>query len=271
MIEKFLQEKKYLDNVSPKTIILYESCFKAFKDAVDTEEQIKQRIMALRDRGVSPVTVNTYLRHIKCFYLWQGKPWKLPWLKEEKKILSTFSPAQVAALIHWKPVGRNNTRVRVAALTALDTGLRVGELLGLTRLDVDFENLVLRVKGKGNKHRLVPMSIELRKLLFRHFTTLDQKHVLIFRTRGGGKLSQRNLLRDFKVSCKKLGIAGVRCSFHTLRHTFAVSYLRAGGNLFYLSRILGHTSVKTTEKYLQSLGVEDLQKVHDALSLLTNN
>ena len=58
-------------------------------------------------------------------------------------------------------------------------------------------------------------------------------------------------------------------SFHTFRHTFAVSYLRAGGNLFYLSRILGHSSVTTTEKYLQSLGVEDLQAVHDRLSLLT--
>ncbi len=57
-----------------------------------------------------------------------GKAWKLPWLREEKKILATFSPAQVSALINWKPVGRNQTRVRVAALTALDTGLRVGEL-----------------------------------------------------------------------------------------------------------------------------------------------
>jgi site-specific recombinase XerD len=49
----------------------------------------------------------------------------------------------------------------------------------------------------------------------------------------------------------------------------AVSYLRAGGNLFYLSKILGHTSVKTTERYLQSLGVEDLQKVHNGLSILS--
>jgi len=71
-----------------------------------------------------------------------------------------------------------------------------------------------------------------------------------------------------KLICERLGMTGVRCSPHTLRHTFAVSYLRAGGNLFYLSRILGHTSVTTTEKYLQSLGVEDLQAVHDRLSLL---
>lgn len=71
-----------------------------------------------------------------------------------------------------------------------------------------------------------------------------------------------------KLMCKRLGMAAVRCSPHTFRHTFAVNYLRAGGNLFYLSRILGHSSVTITEKNLQSLGVEDLTAVHDKLSLL---
>jgi integrase len=51
-------------------------------------------------------------------------------------------------------------------VTALDTGLRLQELLNLSRQDVDLDNLILRVKGKGNKQRLVPMSIELRKVLF---------------------------------------------------------------------------------------------------------
>jgi site-specific recombinase XerD len=50
----------------------------------------------------------------------------------------------------------------------------------------------------------------------------------------------------------------VRCSAHTLRHTFAVSYLRAGGNLFYFSKILGHSTLKTTERYVQSLDAGDL-------------
>ena len=68
--------------------------------------------------------------------------------------------------------------------------------------------------------------------------------------------------------CGKAGITGVRCSWHTLRHTFAVSYLRKGGNLYYLQRIMGHTPISTTERYLRSLGIEDLQKVHDGLSLL---
>jgi integrase/recombinase XerD len=238
-----------------------------FAGCLDNPDKAKVRIGELRQRGVAAISVNSYLRSVNTFWRWQKKDWRIPRLKEEQKILATFSSQHVAKLIHWKAVGRNQTRVRVAALTALDTGLRVNELLCLTRLDVDLENLMLRVKGKGNKHRLVPMSIELRKLLYRHLAL--HKHAIVFCTRDGCKLTQSNLLRDFKGGCEKLGIVGVRCSFHTLRHTFAVGYLRAGGNLFYLSRILGHTSVKTTEKYLQSLGVEDLLAVHDRLSLLT--
>lgn len=224
--------------------------------------------------GVSPISVNTYLRGFKAYIRWmheEGKleqVFKVQFLKTEQKVLATFSSEQVKRLINWKPVGRNKTRVRIMALTALDTGVRVNELLCLTRKDVNLDALTLLVHGKGNKERLVPMSIELRKVLYRHLA--GHQHELVFCTKQGGQLTQRNVLRDFKVVCESVGISGVRCSMHTLRHSFAVGYLRAGGNLFYLSKILGHTSVKTTEKYLQSLGIEDFKVEHSRLSLLAN-
>ena len=267
-IRAFLQEKLYLQNVSPRTIILYESCFKAFAGAVDTPEVAKERVVALRERGVSPVTVNTYLRHIKCFYLWKGKEWKIPWLKEEQKILATFRPEQVKALLSFNATGINLTRALTVCCLILDTGLRISEALGLQKADVDFDQLVLRVHGKGGKERLVPMSLELRRMLFRW--QQRQSANLVFATRNGTKLTVRNFQRDFKQLCKKLAITGVRCSPHTLRHPFAVNYLRRGGNLEFLRRILGYSSILTTQKYLRSsLGVEDLQAVHNGLSLLT--
>jgi integrase/recombinase XerD len=64
---------------------------------------------------------------------------------------------------------------------------------------------------------------------------------------------------------------GASLSPHTCRHTFACEYLRRGGNLEFLRRILGHSSILTTQKYLRSLGVEDLQAVHDQFSALTPN
>ncbi len=66
----------------------------------------------------------------------------------------------------------------------------------------------------------------------------------------------------------KCGITGVRFSPHTLGHSFAVNYLRNGGNLKYLRRILGHSSLSTTQRYLRSLGVEAIQEVHHLYSPL---
>jgi len=74
---------------------------------------------------------------LKAYYLWQGREWTVNWLKEEQKILATLSADSVRAIINWKPVGRNQTRVCALALTALDTGLRLNELLGLTRQNVN--------------------------------------------------------------------------------------------------------------------------------------
>jgi integrase/recombinase XerD len=67
--------------------------------------------------------------------------------------------------------------------------------------------------------------------------------------------------------CKRQGVSGPRLSWHTVRHTFATCYLRDGGNIIYLSRILGHTSVNTTQMYVQN-NVDDLALVHARTSLL---
>jgi integrase/recombinase XerD len=93
-------------------------------------------------------------------------------------------------------------------------------------------------------------------------------HQYLLPTRSGGKVSVRNIERDFKTLFKQIGIEGVRASPHTIRHSFAVCYLRNGGNLEFLRRILGHSSLITTQKYLRSLGVEDLAAVHNSLSPL---
>ena len=84
----------------------------------------------------------------------------------------------------------------------------------------------------------------------------------------GGTLGVRNAQRDLTKLCARASITGVRCSPHTHRHSFAVTYLRNGGNLEYLRRILGHSSILVTQRYLQSIQPTDLQKVHSSLSPL---
>ena len=99
-------------------------------------------------------------------------------------------------------------------------------MLGFVRQNVDFQNLTLAVKGKGNKHRLIPMSIELRKLLFRHLS--GHNHELVFCSADGGKLNQRKVLRDFKVMCAKLGLTGSKPLFIVVGIHFRLIICGAG-------------------------------------------
>jgi site-specific recombinase XerD len=272
LIDQFITERRYLKNVSPKTIQWYEHSFKAFDGALASRSAVIARIAELRQRGVSAISVNTYLRCINAYFRWlhteHGQELvKIPRLKEEQKVLATLTPEQVKRLLEFKPKGKNKARAHLIACVILDCGLRISEVLGLAWANVDLDNVCLKVKGKGNKERIVPISAELRKLLFRW--QQRQREELLFCTRSGTRLTTRNAQRDFRVLFQAIGINGVRCSPHTLRHTFAVGYLRNGGNLFYLSKILGHTTVKTTERYLQSVQVDDLQAVHNRLSVLS--
>jgi integrase/recombinase XerD len=234
------------------------------------------------NRGNKAVSINTYLRCLKAFLRWcheEGilkEPVKLSWLKEEQKILATFTEGDIKRLLNYSPRKREkvnrfggSVEVRLHTLVCLllDTGIRIGEATRLFKKDCEFDNLTIRVLGKGNKQRQVPMSIELRKLLWRYFK--DSKESLVFATRTGTQISQRDFLRDFKKLGQKLGITGVRISAHTCRHTFAVFWLRRGGDLYRLSRVLGHESIETTTKYLKSLGIEDLQATHQQVSLLS--
>jgi site-specific recombinase XerD len=276
----YIEDRKYLKNVSPKTLAWLSDAWRPFRPHLEPvlsgggrlNDGLRAAISALLEKGVKPVSINSYLTCVRAYLNWlhaeghlPDKP-RVPLLKYEQKVITTFSPEQIRKLVSLKPKGANQTRVHVASCLMLDTGLRLQEVLSLTPADVDFDNLLVKVTGKGNKQRLVPVSADMRRTLYRY--SMKVRGPLVFGTRNGTKVTNRNLERDFKLLCTRVGIAGVRCSPHTLRHTFAVAYLRAGGNLFYLSRILGHTSIKTTERYLQSVQVEDLQAVHDRLSPL---
>ena len=216
--------------------------------ALESEAEIKRRIVEFTDQG----GVGDLRQHLASMHQRlserQGVETKIPRLKEEQKILATLNPEQVQKVIGFKPKGRNQVRTHTAALLILDGGYRISEVLGLVHEHCDFDNLVVRVRGKSNKHRLVPISSDMRKVLFRYAAKHSARGMLLFGTRRNTLVTVRNFERDFKAIGAKLGITGVRFSPHTLRHTFAVSYLRAGGNLFYLSKILGHSSVTTTQK-----------------------
>jgi integrase/recombinase XerD len=135
--------------------------------------------------------------------------------------------------------------------TLLDTGLRVAELAGLTRDNVDWQAHRLVIHGKGGKRRVVPTSPRSWVLLERWFA--DR------RTVGAGRRTLQRLVRGVANRAR----IGRPCSPHVLRHTFAVTCLQKGVTLAAVGRLLGHESLETTMMYL-NLSNEEALREHDA-------
>ena len=141
---------------------------------------------------------------------------------------------------------------------------------GRTYVDCDPDNLLVTLNGKGQKQRKVPFSFELRKHLFRYTREFcPQSYMLVLGTRKGCRLDRHVMARDVKLLCKRLGFDPPARTLHSFRHTFAVNYLRRGGSVFHLQKVLGHSTLEMTRRYA-NLMTEDLQAVHQRLSLLSD-
>src|SRR5262249_9171274 len=149
--------------------------------------------------------------------------------KVEKRLLAIHSDAALRLILAYRPKTFIQWRVHVVACTILDTGCRIDELLTARIGDFDFDNLLLTVVGKGRKQRKVPISTELRKLLFRLTQVKDRTGIrsdLMFPARDGGKWEHRNARRSYYCFLNGRGLP--QSGFHLLRHTFATQYLRNG-------------------------------------------
>jgi integrase/recombinase XerD len=288
LFEQFLRERTYLKNVSPKTRTWYETAWKAFTKTqsagftaaeIDgtaplTRAHLTTFVVSLRDRGIRPVTVNTWLGAINAYSRWLHEEGhlreqvRLQPLRLEKRFVTTLDETALRALLRYKPKGYAQWRVHAAASTILDTGCRIEEILTARVRDFDFENLLLTVVGKGDKQRIVPFGFALRKQLFRFGQLKSKLRVVdewMFPARDGGRWHHRNALRSYYLLLGRLHLP--KSGFHRLRHTFATEYLKHGGDVVRLSKILGHAEVSTTMKYLH-LVTADLQAPHERLSLL---
>jgi integrase/recombinase XerD len=266
--QQFIRERQYLHNVSPRTIEWYENSFRWLPCETPSQQQLNETVVRMRERGLKPTGCNCAIRAINAYLRWSGSPDKIRPLKEPRLILPTFTDAQIKRLVTWKARGKFARRLHLLTLFLLDTGCRISEALGVRVRDLDFDNLLVTLDGKGCKQRIVPISFELRKALTRHCaeSKATPDH-LLFATRTQDKLSRDNIRRDVKLLCQKLGFDAPARTLHAFRHTFAVNYLRRGGSVFHLQKVLGHSTLEMTRRYA-NLVTADLQAVHERVSLL---
>lgn len=188
-------------------------------------------------------------------------------LKTPKIVIQTFSMEQIAAILEqcgWDFYGHRDWAV-IALL--LDTGMRASELCNIKLDDINWDDRLIRVVGKGNKERMVPFCTKMKTGLKRYLKVRQSPDTdMFFVNHFGQPLNRYRLAELIRRRCKQAGVKGVRPSPHTMRHTFAVYWLRNGGDTFSLQRILGHVSLEMTERYCQTLSCEDAARKHEDFS-----
>lgn len=278
MFSQFIRERQYLTNVSPATLAWYTTSLKWLPSESPTQDDLKNTVLRMRERGLKATGCNCVIRAVNSYLHWSASTEKkcgpgcahlrIPQLKEPQFLPPTFTTAQVTLLVNWKPKGFYQRRLHLLVLFLLDSGCRITEALTLRVPDLDLDNLLVTLDGKGRKQRVVPFSLELRKVLFRYVTEHCKADALLLATENGTQLGRRDALRDVKRLCRRLGFSPPPRTLHSFRHTFGLNYIRRGGNVFALQRILGHSSLEMTRRYV-SLNTEDLQAVHERVSLLS--
>ena len=129
----FLKERTYLKNVSPRTIEFYWDCHKSVLRFGDfTEDGLKRWIIGSREAGIAPTSINTRITGVNAYLRWCGIGYKLQFLKEPERVLPTLGSAELTKLVRYKPRGRYEYRTHMLALTLVDTGARIEELLTLS-------------------------------------------------------------------------------------------------------------------------------------------
>jgi integrase/recombinase XerD len=275
LIDSFVQHGTFLREWSPNTVRTYRASLRELPPTI-TRASLDAMVIGLRQRGLSPGGVNLRVRSINSFLTWLHEEGHLPerfrikLLRNPPKPIDILSDADIRTLMAHRPKGKIEIRTWTLAVLLLDCGLRINEALTLERAKVDLDNLILRVLGKGNKERLVPISTELRKHVFRLLKQGKGNQATsryLFSKGDGARMERNHAYQDLRDFCKRIGIKG-KVHPHAFRHAFAVHSTRNGLDVYRLSRILGHSSMTTTQLYLRSMGVEHLREGHEQFSPL---
>lgn len=254
--------------------------FHTWLDGQDTlrvsPRTVRHYIADKMSEGLKPATVRGYFDALRAFYTFlvadviieeTANPMRrLSPPRVPQEIVEPLTEEQVRELLavfnRRRITGHRNY---IMCLLMLDTGLRVSEVARLTIGDVNFETRRLKVWGKGNKRRWAYMGTKLAEALGQYLQycrpDLANGKDMLFPSWGGRQMASRSISRIMQRHFDRAQIPRANSSAHRLRHTFAVNLLRNGANVFCLQRLLGHSSLSMTKRYVM-LADEDLARSH---------
>lgn len=245
--------------------------------------QIKEFLLTMTKAGRTANYVNDLLKAYKVFFRYAFEEdytrelltKKIQNVKKPKVVIRTFTEQELKKLSnYYQGYDYLTIRNKVIILLLIDTGIRLSELTELTEEQIKYDYIIIR--GKGAKERVVPKSPLLSKWLIKYLAVRKSYFAYrvipanVFLSKNGKPLTNTMIDRIVKDAGKACGVsADVRVSAHTFRHTYAQFQLKAGLDLYSLSRLLGHESIAITQTYLNGLrDKEVLQQAQNTSPLM---
>ncbi|TXB65224.1 tyrosine-type recombinase/integrase [Vicingus serpentipes] len=269
---------------SPHTVVAYKkdleqfsqflSCQFALTNITEVNSQIiRSWIVSLLEDEISTTTINRKISTLKTFFKYLQKNEIIdnnPLLKiitpKTKKSLPVFvNEKEIYNLFENITFGNNLEEIQNKLILELlySTGIRLSELIEIKINSIDLNNLTIKVLGKRNKERIIPISNNLKKEI-ENFLELrleiDSNYNNLFLTKNNKKLYPKfvyRLVNNYLSIVTKIS----KKSPHVLRHTFATHMLNNGADLNTIKEILGHSSLSATQVYTHNT-IEKLKNIH---------
>lgn len=253
-------ERNYSNNTSlsyVKDVTLFSDFIKKDLLLVDKKDIEKY----IRSLNKSSKTISHVISSLKSFYNYymrmgniKSNPTdEIDRPKIEKKIPEFLTLEEVSSLLNFEVNNEFEARNKAILELLYSSGLRISELTSLELSNIDLDECLVRVMGKGSKERIVPLgnyAIDaLKDYIYFYRPMLNKNNSsYVFLNNRGGVLSRQFIFKVIKEECIKKGIRK-NVSPHTLRHTFATHLLKNGADLRIIQELLGHENLSTTQIY----------------------
>ncbi len=247
---KKLEENLNLKNYSRETIKGYVNHVKKYLEFAkdkDINKESAKKFVLYSLNNQEPSSIRQKLFALKYFFKnILSQDLNIPAPKRNNKIPSILNIDEIKRLIN----STNNIKHQLILKLLYGEGLRVSEIVNLKKQDIDFEENLIKINlGKGKKDRFVGIP-ELIKQDLKNYSKLSGKEKFLFPSNRGGKLTKKTISKIVSNAAKKAKIKK-RVYPHLLRHSFATHLLENGTDLRVIQKLLGHSSIKTTQIYTQ--------------------
>lgn len=276
----FLKYIEFEKRYSKHTLISYNTDLTQFFTFLDLEydvsdisevshQIIRSWISSMLDRGISSRSVNRKITTLKSFYKYLMREDKIT-ENPTQKIISPKNAKKLPVFVEQSKMDEllseiefpdtfEGERDKLIIDMFYMTGMRLSELLGVKKEDIDFSKSIIKVLGKRNKERIIPLSINLLNQL-KKFSAKYKINSCFFVNLESKKLSSKNI---YNIVNKYLSMVSSleKKSPHILRHTFATHMLNNGADINAIKEILGHANLSATQVYTHNT-IEKLKTIY---------